>query len=324
MGKFVYYVKNFVSWSIPNSFFRLRYPSLVKEAIKLLDDPEVVARVNYYCKLKKGTNLNKDAASIKDLHLTRKGVAYFFDTYSVARYFPPRLKWNLAFGDVNFILPNPGFTKSRPISKDNENSILLKLDKVRHFNFIKDTSSFSYKKDKIVFRGVCYQENRIRFLKKHFHNPLCNIGDSHRRGKKRNTPWEKPPLSRKEQLKYKFILSLEGNELATNLKWAMASNSLVFMPKPKFESWFMEDSLLPKVHYVEIKDDYSDLDDKLKYYIEHPQESKKIIQAAHNHVAKFITPKRELLIAILVLRKYFYATGQMSISNKEIAVFFNN
>ena len=41
----------------------------------------------------------------------------------------------------------------------------------------------------------------------------------------------------------------------------MSSNSVAVMPRPKYESWFMEGRLQPGVHYIEIKDDYSDLED---------------------------------------------------------------
>ena len=39
----------------------------------------------------------------------------------------------------------------------------------------------------------------------------------------------------------------------------MSSNSLCFMPKPKYETWFMEGKLIPNHHYVLIEDDYSNL-----------------------------------------------------------------
>ncbi|GIR91542.1 MAG: hypothetical protein CM15mP92_0060 [Halieaceae bacterium] len=67
-------------------------------------------------------------------------------------------------------------------------------------------------------------------------------------------------------LKHKFILCIEGNDVASNLKWVMSSNSVAVMPKPKYESWFMEGKLIPNYHYILIKDDYSDLEEKLNYY----------------------------------------------------------
>ena len=41
----------------------------------------------------------------------------------------------------------------------------------------------------------------------------------------------------------------------------MSSNSVAVMPKPKYESWFMEGKLIPDYHYVLIKDDYSDFEE---------------------------------------------------------------
>ena len=38
------------------------------------------------------------------------------------------------------------------------------------------------------------------------------------------------------------------------------------MPKPKYETWFMEGKLKDGSHYIEVKDDYSDLEEKIKYY----------------------------------------------------------
>ncbi|MDE6117321.1 MAG: lipopolysaccharide biosynthesis protein, partial [Duncaniella sp.] len=58
-------------------------------------------------------------------------------------------------------------------------------------------------------------------------------------------------------------------------------------------------------HYIEIKDDYSDLDDKLKYYISHPDEAEAIIAHAHEYVARFRDTATELLTARMVAKRYF-------------------
>ena len=62
-----------------------------------------------------------------------------------------------------------------------------------------------------------------------------------------------------DQLQHKYILSLEGNDVATGLKWQLASNSVVFMAAPSIVSFAMEDTMVPYVHYVPVKADYSDL-----------------------------------------------------------------
>ena len=67
---------------------------------------------------------------------------------------------------------------------------------------------------------------------------------------------------------------MEGNDVASNLKWVMSSNSIAVMPKPKYETWFMEGLLIPDQHYILIKDDYSDLETRLKFFLDHPQKAK--------------------------------------------------
>ena len=84
--------------------------------------------------------------------------------------------------------------------------------------------------------------------------------------------------SMEEQSQFKYILSIEGNDVATGLKWQLTSNSVVFMAAPITVSFAMEDLLVPFVHYVPVKDDYSNLvemvewarmnDDKCKWISE--------------------------------------------------------
>ena len=98
--------------------------------------------------------------------------------------------------------------------------------------------------------------------------------------------------------------------MATNLKWIMSSNSIAVMPRPTFETWFMEGKLIPDFHYIEIKSDYSDLKERLKYYITHTAEAEAIIENAHQYFSQFQDKKRERLFSLLVLHKYFLMTGQ--------------
>ena len=68
-----------------------------------------------------------------------------------------------------------------------------------------------------------------------------------------------------ELLQYKYLLSLEGNDISTGLKWMLASNSVVFMPPPTALSFTMESKLVPHVHYVPVKKDGSDLLSQLEW-----------------------------------------------------------
>ncbi|MDW2127345.1 glycosyltransferase, partial [Vibrio sp. 2033] len=62
---------------------------------------------------------------------------------------------------------------------------------------------------------------------------------------------------------------------------------------------------------VEVANDYSDLIEKMEYYIAHPDEAENIINNAHAWVDQFRNQKRERLISLLVAKKYFEKSGQM-------------
>ncbi len=80
---------------------------------------------------------------------------------------------------------------------------------------------------------------------------------------------------------------------------------------PKFETWFMEGRLIPDYHFICIKDDYSDLNEKLTYYAQNTAEALKIVCNAHQYIDQFKDQKRENSIALQVLKKYFKMTGQV-------------
>ena len=52
---------------------------------------------------------------------------------------------------------------------------------------------------------------------------------------------------------------------------------------------------LTKVDYIEIKDDYSDLEEKLEYYIKHTDEALEIIHNAHKFIDEFKDPIKEAI-----------------------------
>jgi hypothetical protein len=277
--------------------------------VEKYDSSEIQRRVNYYNKLDSIKNINNNAVKLAEFKYGIKPKTYFFDSYKLLRYYPLNYKISFLFGDVTTVPDEPSFVKSRPVGKSNENSVLLKLNAVRHFNFINDRKPFRKKKNLLIGRSKVYQENRVCFLEKYFGHPLCDIGQVNN-DSGGNPKWLKPKMTLAEHLEYKFILCLEGNDVATNLKWVMSSDSVAVMPRPTCETWFMEGTLEPGVHYIEIASDYSDLEEKLKYYIEHPEEAEQIVENAHQFVEQFKDKKKERLISLLVVQKYFEKTGQ--------------
>ncbi|MWV61494.1 lipopolysaccharide core biosynthesis protein LpsA [Helicobacter saguini] len=242
----------------------------------------------------------------------KSGTAYYYDSYEFSRYFSDKLRWCHLFHDVNELVSYPAIVKSRPIFPHNETSVLLKLDKHRHFHFIKDSIKYENKKNILLFRGAVHQGHRLNFFHKHFSNKRCDIGHVGNVADY-NKAFLKPAMSIKEQLNYKFLLSLEGFDVGSNLKWILSSNSLCIMPPPQIETWFMESSLRPGVHYGEIALDYSNLDCVLDYYLTRESEAKEIIENAHIFCSQFFNPHLESALNFLVLRKYFYLSNQIDV-----------
>jgi hypothetical protein len=162
------------------------------------------------------------------------------------------------------------------------------------------------KKKSCVWRGVnsgrFYAINKEKasredLVLKHGKNDNYNIGLSCANYKLENMTYKckdisynikeyvKGKLTIKQQLEYMFIISVEGNDFATNLSWIMLSNSVPdesaehfhhlmvqallgpvpLMPIPYVETWKMESELVPYIHYVPLNNDFSDLDEKMEW-----------------------------------------------------------
>ncbi|WP_163718091.1 glycosyl transferase family 90 [Mangrovibacterium lignilyticum] len=304
--KVYYYCKVFFRFLTPRFILQILLPFKLKQ-IKKFSSDYIISRVDYCNKLVK-KSVKEELEPLKNLKLPDRQRVYFFDSYQYLRYFSFAKNVNCLFGDITHVPELPSFTKSRPIEGDNSNSVLLNLDKARHFLFINDPVPFASKRNYLVGRSNAHQEHRRKFLEMYFDHPLCNIGQIN--SDKNSHKWQVKKMSLREHLDYKFILCLEGYDVATNLKWVMSSNSLAVMPKPLFETWFMEGTLIPNYHYVEIKPDFSDLEDRLRYYIEHTDEALQIVQNANNYVKQFQNRQQENLISLMVVQKYFEKTGQ--------------
>lgn len=313
-----YFAKAYLRKCIPTFFTRMQ---LQRELEKLDDRPdrdEILRRVDYYCKLTPDMPYDRplweqQAVSICQQPMFTQKV-YYFDLMEIARYFDQDLRWVARSGDIRDLMPVPTLLKSRPLGDDNQNSVVMKLEKVRHFLFVDDKKPWREKKNIAIFRGDLGDQkyNRDIFMNRWYGHPMIdaastNIMPSH-------PEWHREKLTIGEHLDYKFIMSLEGNDVASNLKWVMSSNSIAVSPRHTCETWFMEGTLIPNYHYIEVKDDFSDVEERLNYYIDHPEEAEAISQHAHEYVVQFQDPKREKLISLLVLKKYLDITNDNKIN----------
>jgi hypothetical protein len=90
-----------------------------------------------------------------------------------------------------------------------------------------------------------------------------------------------------ELLGFRYLVSVEGNDVATNLKWALASNSVVLMPPPRVETFFGEGLLRPYVHYIPLRLDTSDLEDKVRYCEAHLSQCEAVAREGRRYAARY-------------------------------------
>jgi hypothetical protein len=116
--------------------------------------------------------------------------------------------------------------------------------------------------------------------------------------------WVKGKMSIKEQLRYKYLLAVDGNDKASGLNWQLASKSLVMMAKPTKISWLMEDNLIPNVHYIQLKNDFSDLEEKIEWCESHPNECQQMVNNANHFMSQFYNENMERYIESQVIVRY--------------------
>lgn len=314
VNKALFYVKNFTAYAVPRSVFRA-YLNWRKNDLSADELAVVESRARYYVRLPQGARVSGKCIKLGDYKYPfgqkHKMTAYFFDLYAMVRFFNPEYEMSYTFGDVNREEESPTITKSRPVTAGPTMNAIAKLNKERHFKFVHDSMAFADKKNMLVMRNfVMGQPHRTRFLEMYHDHPLCDAGQTN--------PSDEHPGYRKDfmpiakQLEYKFVCCLEGNDVATNLKWVMSSNSIAVMPKPRMETWYMEGRLEGGVHYIEIRDDYTDLEEKLRYYMQHPDEAQKIIDNAHRWVEQFKNRKIEFHTRLRAMEEYFRQTAQIN------------
>jgi hypothetical protein len=307
-----YYSKAFSQhFLVPDSFYRRQ----LQQKLDTLSDygrEAVLERVGYCNKLGDPFPVPEHALTLRQIPCT-KHTMYYYDYRKIVRHFPPHVRAVVSFEDDRGYKECPTMLKSRPVGVGNANSVVMRLDSTRHFVPCRDPLRHEDKKDLLVWRGAVWQGHRKAFLRQYWNHPLCDAGQVNSADDPEERQWVKAPMSIRQQLDFKFILSIEGNDVATNLKWISQTNSLCFMTKPKFETWFMEGALKAGIHYVELRDDYADLPEKVDHYRANPEEAKAIIANFQAHHRQFVDRKQEELVGLLVALKYFERSGQYSI-----------
>lgn len=210
------------------------------------------------------------------------------------------------------------FVKTREIKDKNCYQILGRLQYQRHWGYLNEPiqkyhlTEWKYKKNEIVWRGaptVGKWKNELYQDRKYFcdlYHKKYNVGF--------NTIWDnesesykillKDSLNIEKQLEYKYIISIEGNEKDSGLNWKLRSNSLVIMRPPLFESWLMESKLEPWIHYVPLKNDFTNLDEIYNWCLNNDNKCKDIVRNANIFMDQFQNIEEEKKLFGKIVKDY--------------------
>lgn len=150
--------------------------------------------------------------------------------------------------------------------------IVWKLATHRHYDKLyqvyQNDTPWDLKRDVAIFRGQltgsrdgydktlsdeenCLRLKRCRLVYKHANSSLIDASLTSTRGRLPDVLNGVPLLTKKidisDMMACKGIIMIEGNDVASGLKWALLSQSVVLMPPPKHTSWAMEELLQPWV-----------------------------------------------------------------------------
>ena len=155
----------------------------------------------------------------------------------------------------------------------------------------------------VIWRGATTgQEQRIALVKKYFDK--YDVGFSSVKQRPELNKFKKESVSIKHQLKHKFIISLEGNDVASNLRWILASNSVPIMKKPYWQSWIMEAKLQPNVHYLELNDNLTNLEELLSWASQNDDKCNEIAQNGQQYMSQFLVEENDLPVQKLLLEEF--------------------
>lgn len=144
--------------------------------------------------------------------------------------------------------------------------------------------SFDTKINKIVYAGRPERGSKWNFIERR------DLGNIHPRQyfwsdaiSKENiytsdTQW----IDSKEMVNYKYILDIDGRAATWDATaWKLNSGSVILKQDSPWRQWFYDD-FKPWVHYVPIKNDFSDIQEKYIWLETHQEECKNMIENCMN------------------------------------------
>lgn len=238
-------------------------------------------------------------------------------------------------GDPDWHVRLPTLIKSRPVDRHGRSyGVLLPMEWSRHFGPLNTARRlaappFALRSSVAVWRGVttgndCNPETnqRMRFVRQWANASSAggvrlDVGFTHAVqcfGDKDLPLWMRKRTVKMESMfkNYKYLLSIEGNDVATNLAWILHADAVPLMPTPRIETWLLHGDLKAWTHYVPLRPDFTDLAKQLAWLEANPTRAAEIARAGRAFVAPYGDRGRDILLAAAVLKRYLSAVSVVS------------
>ena len=208
-------------------------------------------------------------------------------------------------GDSQYCGQNwPVLVKTRDIKNPLSNGVIGNLDRLRHFNemFKHPDTPWDQKSNEFVWRGADTGRDgdRLRFVRQYVQSHDVGfskfVQDAYESPYLYSPSMIKTHLSIDDMIRRKYLPVIDGNDKSSSLGWVMASNSVPLMPIPKYHSWMCEPWMVAGVHYVEVKEDWSDFIEKIEWCKTHDDECKKIAENGKIFMMQFMNQMQETYI----------------------------
>jgi hypothetical protein len=103
--------------------------------------------------------------------------------------------------------------------------------------------------------------------------------------------------------RFKAIVVIDGNSLADRFPLQLASNSVIFKQESSHIEFWYHDAI-PGKHYISIKRDLSDLEEKLEVVLSNDTLMQEIVQAANQFALRRLNPDITKCYWAQLLSKY--------------------
>jgi hypothetical protein len=221
--------------------------------------------------------------------------------------------------DHNDILPvcrqeTLDFFKDNNLPIKNGAGVIANLNSNRHWRTAREIESHDIewqdKRSNVIWRGASTgihdhvkRYNRLNFVETYSSSYDVGFHLLCQGVQVKDRSLVKQRLSVPQQLGYKYIVCISGNDRASNTNWVVASNSVPIFAKPRFHSWVCEPWLKPNVHYVEVKEDFSDFPEKIEWCQAHDKECEEIARNGKEFMEQNFTKEKEIKTEIELIKK---------------------